>query len=784
MTLRAVSLRRLLLLCFLTSLTFLAFAIPPGISTSHGPQLSPGLVLLSHSRTLLRPLEPLLFWQKTAEKKKVRLLVEFRGHARLLRESGMTVTGGVGAFHTGWLDIDRVQKLVRLRGLQAAELSRRLKPHLNVSAPLIAAPQTRLKLGLDGRGVIIGIIDTGLDLEHPAFLHKDGTTRLLALVDYSIGVNDKDKPFSPRVFLPAELNQAAKDKKPTGHQDSIGHGTHIAGIAAGNGQTGSSVLVPRYLGIAPRADLIVVKGTREGRGDFDSGDVLESIGFIHRWAKKVKKPYVINISLGGHQGGHDGTSLLERAIDSFSGKGKAGQAIVVSAGNEGSRDMHASGWIRPGSISDVDVLLPKPKEGKDNHGKATVQIELWLPYDGYLKVSVLVPNGQKTPFVSIRQKEPSSFKTEMGEVTILAGRQSRFPYSHRLVVLLSGTKEEGLSAGVWKLRLSGSTSRFDAWIADSSLSKGRAVFSSHVTSEMLIGVPGSARGAITVGSFNSRVGWLNTYQENVQKDLPLGAVSSFSSPGPTRDGRFKPEITAPGLFIASAMASTLNDLSSSVVADGPYIVSQGTSQAAPHVAGALAMLLQWKPDMDVEQLRRLLTLTADGVSAKGGSFHRLNGYGKLHVGLAAQAMQGNVGKEVDVQHSTLGSLYQEIPADGKSRTTLVVIPKDSKGLPLASGQKVEFNVSTGFLTTPIERIAGIVEVGLIAPSTPGKVRVRAKVNGRWLKRELSLSFVPAAAPPEEGCSCQSLPLSGGGMAGIWWLGLLWFLRRKKRGVSS
>ena len=157
-----------------------------------------------------------------------------------------------------------MQKLVRLRGLQAAELSRRLKPHLNVSAPLIAAPQTRLKLGLDGRGVIIGIIDTGLDLEHPAFLHKDGTTRLLALVDYSIGVNDKDKPFSPRVFLPAELNQAAKDKKPTGHQDRIGHGTHIAGIAAGNGQTGSSVLVPRYLGIAPRADLIVVKGTREG----------------------------------------------------------------------------------------------------------------------------------------------------------------------------------------------------------------------------------------------------------------------------------------------------------------------------------------------------------------------------------------------------------------------------------------------------------------------------------------------------------------------------------------
>ena len=509
----------------------------------------------------------------------LRVLLDYRGTRGVLVARGFISIIRAGSIYTAWIPLGELDHSFALPQLRYLVASRRLHSHLNVSAALIQAPQMRLRYGLDGRGVIVGVVDTGIDYEHLSFRNPDGTTRILAILDFSLPCPLTKEP--PRVFTRKEIDEALRTGKALGHKDKLGHGTHITGIAAGNGSSKSDNVI-RYQGIAPRADLVIVKGIREDKNDFDSGDVLQGISYIHKIAKLLKRPYVINLSLGGQHGGHDGGSLLERAIARFSGLGFPGQIVVASAGNEGTKDIHARGWLKPSHRLSLPLQIPAyPKDEKKTPPKARVLVEFWYPKSGDLTFSIESPSGLLIGPFSSKALPLSSQAHEDGVLSISHTIHSGQSASHQWSFLFSNGVNEALRSGTWYIQIHGKTSRFDAWIAESSLPSGSPRWLDYLSQDTLIGVPASSEAVITVGSFNSRSGWRNITNAVIERDIVVGDISSFSSPGPTRDNRPKPEVVAPGLFIAAPLSKDHDVSSGSTLAEASFFISQGTVRLLP-----------------------------------------------------------------------------------------------------------------------------------------------------------------------------------------------------------
>ncbi|TNE51464.1 MAG: hypothetical protein EP343_05040 [Deltaproteobacteria bacterium] len=707
-------------------------------------------------------------WRRHQGQLQFRMLVEKANPTATFSSVGFVPTLQRSTFAVGWLPLSQLSALLHHPDLRAAELTTRLRSHLNVSSAMIQAPETRLKYGLDGRGVIVGIIDTGIDYTHPAFRHADGSTRILSLLDYSLR-----SPFTqtfPQVFNQEQIDQALTKKEPLGHEDTLGHGTHIAGIAAGNGRTNDPSQPARYLGIAPRADLLVVKGLREGSDEFDSGDILQGVAFVHSFAKRVGKPYVINLSLGGQQGGHDGYSLLERALSSFSGPKKSGQILVASAGNEGNSTIHAGGWLRDSTAS---LRFQVPESSAARPSFSQIVIEMWVPQDSQLKVSLHSPQGENSPTFAL--DDPPQSLQSMGQSWATFGHSTHnkpVP-SRRLSVVITNRDEQPIPTGLWTLKLQGRASRFDAWITETTIPGGRrATWTSYNTQEMLIGIPASTDAVITVGSFNTRSGWKSSTDNVQQREVVVGQLSAFSSPGPTRDQRPKPEVVAPGLFVAAPASSFSSSGGNAQVAGGgSYLVSQGTSQAAPHVTGGIALLLQAAPSLDTDTIRNLLirSATTDNYTQGSTTYRKDWGFGKFNIFRAAQTQQQPSTQPLDPKRSTVGLLQEQIPADGSTQTYVYILPKDKDGTPLAKASNVEVESSYGSVSPAEEISPGLYRATITAPSEPSVSIVSARVDGVTLHAFRVLQFADAGKPPgQEGCGCQS---SSPRFTGLFWLAL-------------
>ena len=733
-----------------------SFTSSPLLSPSLFQAQPPQLFLANPQLRWATLLLPRTLWRLSSHKIGLRVLLDYRGTVEALKPLGLESTSHTGSIIAGWLPLQSIPALQSLKKLYAAELSRPLQPHLNVSAPMVQAPAARLRYGLDGRGVLIGIIDTGVDYRHPAFRHTDGTTRIISILDFSLVSPITGK--APRVFNQVQINKALQAKKPLGHEDQLGHGTHISGIAAGNGRMPDQKS-SNYLGIAPRADLIVVKGLRKESREFDSADVLQGIAFIHASAKRLKKPYVINLSLGGQQGGHDGSSLLERALATFSGKGKRGQILVASAGNEGQSQIHARGWLNENQS--LDLILKVPGESKVSSSPLRVTIELWFPEESQLKLMVYPPTGE--PVGPFSETSPSKSVQERATSLIALTQQKHsLPIpSRNVTIMISSRDKMHLPVGDWKIRLEGKAQRFDAWITEAVIPDGfSARWGTLQTQEMLIGIPASSEAVITVGSFNSRSGWRSADGDVKQRSFTVGKLSDFSSPGPTRDGRPKPEITAPGLFVVAPISGFAPSDSSSQVADGPYRASQGTSQAAPHVTGGIALLLQAFPKLDTEMMRHLLIRSAstDKYTQDGATYQKGWGFGKLDILSALRTRHQSSQRSVDPKRSTLGLLLEELPADGRSQTHIYIIPKDSEGVPIRRSLPITLQLKSGRISAIKTITPGLYRATVTAPNIPSMEELTARIDGTTLKTTRTLTFLSAGRPPSAGgCQCQSTP---------------------------
>jgi len=464
-----------------------------------------------------------------------------------------------------------------------------------------------------GEGVIVGTVDTGIDYTHLDFrLDSDGdgfeeSSRILAILDQTWGLFGAE--YS-REQIEADLAQGfGPDEGDVRQIDIEGHGTHVASIAAGDGSSSSF----GFVGVAPEAWIVAVKTT------FYTADILRGVEYIFDLADSLDLPAVVNLSLGGHEGPHDGTSLFEQGLDEL--VQESGHVIVVSAGNEGDLPIHVSTTLLGGTSS--FEVVPDDWE---------VELSLWYPGSSQFTISVSPPTD--SPIVVPRGVNSGVVVTADGMVRIDNASSGANPNNGDHEVFIRWSSLSGGDS--WRVTVSdaGGGGRFDAWITSGT---GTILGGD---SARTIDEPGNARGVITVGSFNSKASWPSlSGDQNYSAEYPIGVLSSFSSQGPTRDGRTKPEIGAPGAWICASLSEDALWQGYLVHPDGVHTMELGTSMAAPHVTGAAALLLSLDPTLSSMEVRQILTSTAVQDVFTGTVPNARWGWGKLHVAAAVESVE-------------------------------------------------------------------------------------------------------------------------------------------------
>ena len=472
-------------------------------------------------------------------------------------------------------------------------------------------------LGTTGKGVIIGDVDTGIDPFHKDFQSTATTTRILYIWDQTDNTTG-NHPFGynyGREYSRESINYQLSNPSANiiFESDPQDHGTHVMGIAAGNGfDAGYGGVTGTYAGVAPEADIIMVKT------DFIDTHILDGAQYVFSKASSLHKPAVLNLSIGSENGPHDGTDSFESFLNSLSGPGRI---IAVAAGNDGNSQYHAEGTLATGAEDTLSFNL----YSSDPY----IEIDLW--HDGHdsFTSKILAPYG--TYQITSAYSNSSS----------IVGGGLGLTYNHTFTTA-NGDGEIYLTVsqltlfGTWQLILnrdttSTGTGHYHAWVCTPS-----TYFLDHFTHQYLVTEPGNTKTAITVGSFISRNQWYALEgTTHFLTGINLGDISSFSGIGPSKDGTRKPDITAPGQIIASSMA--YNSIYTSydyMMTDGRHRLGQGTSFAAPHVAGAIALILQSQPNYTPDTIKSLLQSWGTQSDIYTGSLPDSGyrwGYGKLNL---------------------------------------------------------------------------------------------------------------------------------------------------------
>lgn len=537
------------------------------------------------------------------------------------------------------------------------------------------------KRSYTGKGVIVGIIDSGIDFLHPDFgMQGDSTkTRIISYWDQNtdVGVGLRPKGFNyGREIRKEEINQAISKQDKTYQGDTDGHGTHVTCIAAGSGN-----LISKYKGLAPDAEIVVVS-----IGFSDNLRILDAAKYIYEIAEREGKPAVINMSLGYFNEPIDGESLVDIGLTEFVEQ-KEGRVLVAAIGNDGGgvnrwlvRPSPDSSVIRMNYYScekrwDSTSLLPDiygglnfviPESSLDSvtvsFGLDSVTNVIVVPYffGDSLRIESTPQSNGKTRTVREIGSQTSNIILDTlryQQSGIIAGiiEYTLLPTIPGYVSV-SVIVRDILTKPLVRTDIIPFTNGHDLFRINIS-SVGRPVTVFHNNSykalpsnvispnykvedgtwsdAMTVSSPASAKGVIAVGSYNHRTSHIGLDgQIKYAGDGTSGDLSGFSSAGPTLDGRLKPDITAPGGGVISARANTVNTtlVPDIIVQGGRYIIYSGTSMSSPVVAGGIAQYLEKYPNKTYKEIRTEIQQRAvrDGfTSSKGSLPNNYWGYGKF-----------------------------------------------------------------------------------------------------------------------------------------------------------
>lgn len=481
------------------------------------------------------------------------LIVKYSGSLDEIRALGIRVVELQNEYAIVTIREDLIERLAEFPQVEFIEKPKRLFFQVEEGKRASCIPPVqRPPLSLTGRGVLVGVIDTGIDYANAVFRNEDGTTRILYLWDQSLSQNPPEGYLIGSEYTSEEINEALRQpttqqmRQMVPSQDVSGHGTAVAGVVAGNGNG--------YRGVAYESDLIVVKlGLPRLNGFPRTTELMQAIDYVVQKALELERPVAINISFGNTYGAHDGNSLLEQFIQDIANRWKS--VICIGTGNEGVAAGHASGILNENEETIVELAVQE--------NEASLNLQIWKAYYDVMDISIQSPSGVR---VGPIQEILGSQRFRIGETELLLYYGEPSPYTIDQEIFIDFLpRTDYITSGVWRIILTPReivSGNFAMWLpSENVLNEGTEFLFPSVSGTLTI--PSTAFRTIGVGAYNSET---MTYAD-------------FSGRG--SGARIKPDLVAPGVNIRAPIPG------------GGFGEFSGTSFATPFVTGSAALLMQW-----------------------------------------------------------------------------------------------------------------------------------------------------------------------------------------------
>jgi subtilisin family serine protease len=601
----------------------------------------------------------------------------------LLRSFGVEVNTWTPAGVTARVPLSRLPLLQSLPGVRAAFPANRCRYYLDQSAVDADVASVRIAAppafsGQTGAGVLVGLVDSGVDLYHGDFRGRDGLTRIVSLWDQNVEGQHPNGFTYGVEWTPAQIN--AGDAEET---DDVGHGTHVLGIAAGDGSSASHGQ-PQYVyvGMAPEADLCVVKT------DLTVSGIVDGINYIFQVAAARGQPAVVNLSIGTQEGPHDGTLLMDQMINALTGPGRI---VVAAAGNEGADHLHAQVTLTPTTGQQMTLLVPPYTPGTGNEDDYFI-VSGWYEPTDQIAVTLTTPSGvvlgPVAPGDSLTGRFTPDGYIDLWNATAPTTNGDRQIYLQVFDPLGASPP----ARGAWRFQYTplsiGGPGRVDAYIETSQLGDGLSLaeWTQGLVFGGVVGAPGDADSVIAVGAHVTKVCWdaFDGFFRCFNPAPPVGAIANFSSQGPRRDGALKPDLTAPGFGVVSARSRTAAFSNSEVTPDGTHAILAGTSMSTPHVTGAVALLLGHRANAlaTPAQIRSQLQAWARADGHTGGVPNVSWGSGKLDVAASlGPALAVSVPRPIAGHAAVFADTDSvEVHVDGGTADSVVVMLSKNSGI--------------------------------------------------------------------------------------------------------
>lgn len=655
------------------------------------------------------------------------VIIEFEDTLNLNRRlSNIKLNHIVGNIYTACLNEDGLNYIQCINGVKEIFISNQyngFKPVLDEAnkhtkvVNVHQGLQNNLSKNYSGSNVIVGVVDIGFQTNNRTFYTEDGSKlRIKRFWDQG----DVSGP-PPSGFIYGK--ECSTENDIVNQVDRAGsHATLVAGIAGGSGY---GTLGNRYRGVAYNADLVFVKikytnNVYKGGAFADyyvaAPSILDAFKYIFDYADKEGKPAVINLSWICQVGPHDGSSLFDRTLDALLNE-KKGRAIVGGVGNDGNRNLHLSHVFKQDTLKAIPIdqnRLRVPFE--------SILVDAWGSKNMNFKFRVHLYDTFKNVLATSKfytTDKDSSFTFSLNKATDSARVVARVVHKNNAndkPNVLFEFRNNRPRRRFLMLEIAADSGRIDLWNSGDAYRYSTGEFVDRLFSADLSAVVkkgdnrhtlgengGTAKSIISVGAYNNKNAWKNYTKYNFSSSLKVGDSAKMSSYGPTVDGRIKPEITAPGIYIvSSANKYAFNNLNANELIDISVInkdtnywtINSGTSLAAPQVTGVVALMFQLDPDLNYEEIRNLIIESADRDVFTSSKVTNKWGYGKLN----ALTIMKKLETKLSIRGVYLNDAYSIYPNPSEAFVEISGFGSfDSVRYQILNGQGQ--HVQTGFLSS-------------------------------------------------------------------------------------